>query len=67
MATVKDRPLEESCILEDSKTFVLNWLSDAPRSTRIGEQPETVATRIEDILDELQGDNGYATMKIRLR
>lgn len=67
MATLKDRTADEPCIVEDNKTFVLNWLSDTPRTTRMGLKPGTIATRLEDILDELQGDGGETTMKIRLR
>ncbi len=66
MATVKDKPLDREDTIEDNKTFVLNWLSDAP-PTNNKYDSNTIATRIEDILDELRSDNGHTTIKIRLR
>jgi len=67
MATVKEKPLiEEYDALEDNETFVLNWLSDAPLANKKYEVNE-ISTRLEDILDELQGNSEQNTMKIRLR
>lgn len=67
MATVKEKPLiEEYDALEDNETFVLNWLSDAPLANKKYEVNE-ISTRLEDILDELQGHSEQNTMKIRLR
>lgn len=74
MARIKDWAQKESPhfiepgLLEDQKSFVLNWLQDTPRMSKPHDTTsEEISTRLEDILDELHGDNGHATMKIRLR
>ncbi len=67
MATIKDKTVTTPGPLEDNKAFVLNWLQDTPRLSNRNDTTGDVSTRIEDILDELHGDNGHATMKIRLR
>ncbi len=65
MATVRDKKTIESCLKEDTQTFVFNWLSTPLKKSN--NEDMDVSTRLEDILDELQGDKGTAAMKIRIK
>ncbi len=66
MASIKDKDLTKTCLEEDNRAFVFNWLSTPFQKTDKG-STLNIDICLEDILDELQDDKDLPNMKIRIR
>jgi len=66
MATVKDQKAAPQSFTQESRAFVFNWL-ETPFLEKRGSKNNNLNARLEDILDELQGDNHHGKMKIRAK